>query len=183
MAADEVDLVDEIFGLVPGESVGQPASPAPIGWESTSLAGSSVSVAPERRPQLRNPAARAGSSGRRAVWAAKLVLALAVGAIASLILVTAVALIAFSAYSNRVVPGVHIGSVDVSGLNRDQVIAKLQTAYAYLGQGEARVTTPVGVATITYQQIGRAPDVEFMADAAMRIGHTGNPIDDAVFML
>jgi vancomycin resistance protein YoaR len=183
MTADEVDLVDEIFGLVPGESAGQPASPAPIGWESTSLAGSSVSVAPDRRPQLLNPVARAGSSGRRAVWAAKLVLAFAVGAIASLILVTAVALIAFSAYSNRVVPGVHIGSVDVSGLNRDQVIAKLQTAYAYLGQGEAKVTTPVGVATITYQQIGRAPDVEFMADAAMRIGHTGNLIDDAVFML
>jgi len=63
MTADEVDLVDEIFGLVPGESAGQPASPAPIGWESTSLAGSSVSVAPDRRPQLLNPVARQDPAG------------------------------------------------------------------------------------------------------------------------
>jgi vancomycin resistance protein YoaR len=183
MATDELDLVDEIFGLTPGESAGQPASPESIMWESTSLADSSVSVAPKFQPRLLNPVARAGSKRRRAVWAAELVLAFAVGAIASLVLVTAVALIAFSAYSNRVVPGVRIGSVDVSGLDRDQVIARLQTAYAYLGQGEVTVTTPVGAATITYQQAGRAPDVEFMADAAMRIGHTGYPIDDAVFML
>ena len=174
MATDEVDLVDEIFDLAPGESVGQPASP---------LAGSPVSVPPMRRPELLNPVARARSKRRRALGAVRLALAFAVGAIASLVLVTAVALIAFNAYSNRVVPGVRIGSVDVSGLNRDQVIAKLQTAYAYLGQGEAKVTTPVGVATITYQQAGRAADVEFMADAAMRIGHTGYLIDDAVFML
>ena len=174
MATDEVDLVDEIFDLAPGESVGQPASP---------LAGSPVSVPPMRRPELLNPVARARSKRRRALGAVRLALAFAVGAIAFLVLVTAVALIAFNAYSNRVVPGVRIGSVDVSGLNRDQVIAKLQTAYAYLGQGEAKVTTPVGVATITYQQAGRAADVEFMADAAMRIGHTGYLIDDAVFML
>jgi len=101
----------------------------------------------------------------------------------SLVVVAAVALVALSSFSNRVVPGVRVGSVDVSGMDRAQVVASLQTAYAYLGQGEVTVTTPVGVATITYQQAGRAPDVEFMADAAMRIGHTGNPIDDAVFML
>lgn len=183
MTTDELDLVDEIFAVAPSESAGQPASHESIKWESTSRAGSSVSVAPRRRPQLRNPLARAGSNRPRALRAARLAIAFAVGAIASLALVTAVALVAFSAFSNRVVPGIRIGSVDMSGLNRDQVITKLQTTYAYLGQGEVTVTTPVGVATITYQQAGRAPDVEFMADAAMRIGHTGNPIDDAVFML
>jgi vancomycin resistance protein YoaR len=78
---------------------------------------------------------------------------------------------------------VHVGSVDVSGLNRDEVIAKLQTAYAYLGQGQVTVTTPVGAATITYQQAGRAPDVEAMADAAMSVGHTGNPIGDAASII
>ncbi len=41
------------------------------------------------------------------------------------------------------------------------------------------VTTPVGVATITYQQAGRGPDVEAMADAALAVGHSGNPIADA----
>jgi len=60
---------------------------------------------------------------------------------------------------------------------------RLQTDYAYLGQGEVTVTTPLGAAKITYQEAGRAADVEFMADAAMRVGHTGDPIDDAVYML
>jgi len=183
MTTDELDLVDEIFGLAPGESAGHPAWPESMGWESTSPAGSPATVWPKRQTQLQHPVARARSGRARALWAAKLALTFVLSAIASLLLVTALALVAFSVFSNRVVPGVRIGSVDVSGLNRDQVIAKLQTAYAYLGQGEVTVTTPVGAATITYQQAGRAPDVEFMADAAMRIGHTGNPIDDAVFML
>ncbi|MGD0018530.1 MAG: VanW family protein [Candidatus Limnocylindrales bacterium] len=186
MTTDELDLVDEIVGLTPGEApgetAGQPVWRETDGFESTSPAGSSVSVAPRRRLRLRNPLSRAGSGSRRSL-AARLALAFAVGLIGSFVLATAAALIVITAFSNRVVPGVRVGSVDVSGLNRDQVVARLQTDYAYLGQGEVTVTTPVGAATITYQQAGRAADVEFMADEAMRIGHTGNPIDDAAYIL
>ncbi|HEX7491806.1 MAG TPA: VanW family protein [Candidatus Limnocylindrales bacterium] len=81
-------------------------------------------------------------------------------------------------YDNRILPGVHAGPVDLSGLSRDEAIAKLQSGFAYLSQGEVTVTTPVGVTTITYQQIGRGPDAEAMADAAMAVGHSGNPITD-----
>jgi vancomycin resistance protein YoaR len=183
MTTDELDLVDEILGPAPGEPAAQSAVPEPITWESTSLTGSSIAVGHKRQPHLRNPLARVRSRRHRVVLAARLVLAYAVGLLASLVLVTAAALVAFSAFSNRVVPGVRVGSVDVSGLSRDQVIARLQTDYAYLGQGEITVTTPVGVTKITYQEVGRAPDVEFMADAAMRIGHTGDPIGDAVSIL
>jgi len=183
MTTDELDLVDEIFGPAAGESAGQPASPESIRWESTSPAESAVSAAPGLRFRLRNPLAHAGSSNSRAWRAARLALVFAVGAIASLLVVAAVAMVALSSFSNRVVPGVRVGSVDVSGLSRDQVLARLQSAYGYLGQGEVSIATPVGAATITYQQAGREADVEFMADAAMRIGHSGNPMDDAVFML
>ena len=185
MTTDEVDLTEEIFGapaIALGDPDGQPVWRDADGSNSISPTDASTSVAPGRRLQLHNPLARIGSNSRLSL-AAKLALAFAVGAIAALVLVTAVALAAFGAFSSRVVPGVRVGSVDVSGLSRDQVIAKLQTDYAYLGQGEVRITTPVGVATITYQQAGRAPDVESMADAAMRIGHTGNPIPDAVYIL
>jgi vancomycin resistance protein YoaR len=102
-----------------------------------------------------------------------------VGTLVSLFLLAAVALGLSSYYTSRAIPGVHVGSVDVSGLSRDEVIAKLQTAYAYLGQGEVTVTTPVGTATITYQEAGRRPDLEVMADAAMSAGHTGSPFGDA----
>src|SRR5665811_2094841 len=58
-----------------------------------------------------------------------------------------------------------------------------RTTYAYLDQGEVTVTTPSGSAQIAYQALGCTPDVEFMADEAMRIGHSGNPIGDAVDIL
>jgi vancomycin resistance protein YoaR len=105
--------------------------------------------------------------------------AFAVGAVATLFLFTALAFGFAGSYANRVLPGVHAGSVDLSGLTRDEAIAKLQAGYAHLSRGEVTVTTPVGVATITYQQAGRGPDVEVMADAALSIGHSGNPIADA----
>ena len=105
--------------------------------------------------------------------------AFAVGAVATLFLFTVLAFGFAGSYTNRVLPGVHAGSVDLSGLTRDEAIAKLQTGYAHLSRGEVTVTTPVGVATITYQQAGRGPDVEVMADAALSVGHSGNPIADA----
>ncbi len=183
MATDELDLVDEIFGPAPGDHAEQPASREPISWEPTPTAGSTVAVGPRVGADLRGPLTRRASARARLLGLARLVLVFAIALIVTLILVAGAALAAQNAYSNRVVPGVRVGSIDVSGLSRDEVVARLQTDYAYLGQGEITVTTPVGVSTITYQQAGRGPDVDFMADAAMRIGHTGNPIDDAVFML
>ena len=183
MATDELDLVDEIFGPAPGDHAEQPASREPISWEPTPTAGSTVAVGPRVGADLRGPLTRRASARARLLGLARLVLVFAIALIVTLILVAGAALAAQNAYSNRVFPGVRVGSVDVSGLSREEVIARLQTAYAYLGQGEITVTTPVGVATITYQQAGRGPDVDVMADAAMKIGHTGNPIGDAVFML
>jgi vancomycin resistance protein YoaR len=150
------------------------------GPEPDSTGSASASVTPER---VRNPVVAARFRPSLNPRTTAFALAFAVGAIASLFLVAAVALGLSSGYSSRVIPGVHVGSVDVSGLSRDEVIAKLQTSYAYLGQGQVTVTTPVGAATITYQQAGRAPDVEAMADAAMSVGHTGNPIGDAASII
>jgi vancomycin resistance protein YoaR len=105
------------------------------------------------------------------------------GAFGTLFLVALLAVGIAGAYSSKVLPGVKVGSVDVSGLTRDEVMAKLQTSFAYLGQGEVTVTTPVGVTTITYDQMSRSPDVEAMADAAMSVGHSGSLIGDAASAL
>jgi vancomycin resistance protein YoaR len=129
------------------------------------------------------PVARRGSGKSRRRTAIRIAIAFSIGLFATLAVVAAVALAVLNSYSDRVVPGVRVGSVDVSGLSRDQVVARLQTDYAYLGQGDITITTPLGAARITYKDAGRAPDVQFMADAAMAVGHTGNPIEDAVFML
>jgi vancomycin resistance protein YoaR len=87
------------------------------------------------------------------------------------------------AYAGKVIPGVRIGAVDVSGLDRAQVMAKLTTEFASLGEGKVTIATPVGTTTITFADLGRSPDTEAMADAALSIGHTGSFIGDAALMV
>jgi vancomycin resistance protein YoaR len=186
MTTDELDPFEpkeQSKGAVPKASAPSSATPESIRYESASTVSASAPVAPKRGPRAAKLIARARFETQLDPRAVGFAIAFAVGAIASLFIVTAVAMGLSSAYSNRVVPGVRVGSVDVSGMSRDQVIAKLQTVYAYLGQGEVTVTTPAGVATITYQQARRGPDVEVMADLAMTVGHTGSPIGDAASII
>ena len=109
--------------------------------------------------------------------------AFVVGAVATFLILSAVAFGFTGQYNTRVLPGVHVGSVDLSGMTHDEAIAELKSSYAYLGQGEVTLTTPVGATTITYQQVDRGPDVEAMVDAAMAVGHTGSSIEDAAIMI
>jgi vancomycin resistance protein YoaR len=191
MATEEIDLVDEIFGLKSGDAAGGPAAPRSPGWDSipegkptpkpTSPPASSFELEPAPGEWKATAPAAATRTRRRS--AGKFAIAFAIGAAATLILLCAVAVAAFSVSAGRVVPGVRVGSVDVSGMSRDQVIARLQSTYGYLDQGDVSINTPLGAAQITYQTAGRTPDVEAMADAAMAIGHSGNSVDDAVAML
>jgi vancomycin resistance protein YoaR len=144
-----------------------------------------ASSKPQRRsaphlPRLRAASVQAIATDYRLAGFAMAFLA---GTAAALFLFSVVALGYARSYDGRILPGVHVGSTDLSGLTRDQVIAKLQGSFTYLGQGEVTITTPVGVTTITYQQLGRRPDVEAMADAAMAVGHSGNPLADAASVL
>jgi vancomycin resistance protein YoaR len=129
------------------------------------------------------PIASSAPRRRRRLTVARFILGFAVGTAVVAILLVVAAAAAFSAYSNRVVPGVRVGTVDLSGLTRDQVVARLTTDFAYLDQGEVTITTPTGAATLTFQAAGRGPAVESMADAAMKVGHTGDPLADAAAML
>ncbi len=87
------------------------------------------------------------------------------------------------AYVSKVIPGVHVGGLDVSDMTRDQLNTALASTFAYLGQGDVTVVTPRGQRTLTFAQLGRTPDIEFMANAALQIGHSGNPVLDGITML
>src|SRR5450759_2744380 len=80
------------------------------------------------------------------------------------------------AYDGKIMPGVRAGTVDLSGLTRDEAISKLDSGYASLGQGKIIVTTPGGNWTITYQEAGRGPDSAAMVDAALALGRPDNPL-------
>jgi vancomycin resistance protein YoaR len=100
-----------------------------------------------------------------------------VGLVATLAL-GAGALYAFDQqYAGRILPGVRIGSVDLSGLEPVSAADRLQAEYAYLGEGELVLSGPDGTTTVSYAAIGRGPDVEAMVAEAMAIGRDGGPVE------
>ena len=149
------------------------------------LAGGAVSAS--SRPKRYSTAPRLSPgisrSEPRDLHSAGLILAFGAGVIGVLALFLIIAFSFSGSYNNRVLPGVKVGNVDLSGSTRDEAIKKLQDGYAYLSQGQVIVTTPVGTATIGFAEAGRAPDAEAMTDAALAVGHSGGGLGDAITAL
>ena len=120
---------------------------------------------------------------RNSSGSARLVVGFAVGAFGALFLAAAAVFGLSRAYDGKILPGVHAGSLDLSGLTRDEAISKIDSTYANLGQGKITVTTPVGTETITYEQAGRGPDSTAMADAAMAAGRADDPFSSTASTL
>ncbi len=80
------------------------------------------------------------------------------------------------AHAGKIGAGVHAGSVDLSGLTREQAAARLTAAYAALSQGQLSLSLPDGATKVSYADLGRRLDVNAMLDAALAVGRSGNPI-------
>ena len=176
---EELDLVDEILREDPA---GAP-TPGPIDSPVSPIAGARwlhdpAQTTPSRRMRaLGAPRSRLTDEVR---LAAGMAMAFVLSAAGVLILFLAAAAIVSGSNAGRVLPGVRVGSVDVSGLTRQEAVVRLRASYAYLSEGEVGVATPRGTSTVAYAKLGRGPDVEFMADAAMRAGRTGDVFGDAL---
>jgi vancomycin resistance protein YoaR len=109
--------------------------------------------------------------------------AFAVGVFAALVLAAFVAIGLSQAYDGKIMAGVHVGSLDLGGLTRDEAITQINTAFSSLGEGTVTVATPGGTGTISFKDAGRGPDAAAMADAAMSIGRGQNPLSSAVSAL
>ncbi|MEI7742590.1 MAG: VanW family protein [Chloroflexota bacterium] len=83
-------------------------------------------------------------------------------------------------YTGRVLPGVSVGSTDLSGLAPDQARAAIESAYGSLGAGRIILAGPDGELTIGYGAIGRGPDTEMILGAALAAGRKGEPIPDLI---
>jgi vancomycin resistance protein YoaR len=83
-------------------------------------------------------------------------------------------------YLGRVLPGVRVGAVDLSGLDPATAADRLRNAYGGLGEGEIVLKTPEGSTSISFADIGRGPDVEAMLAEAMAIGRDGNAIERVI---
>ncbi len=83
-------------------------------------------------------------------------------------------------FLGRVLPGVRIGAVDLSGTDPATASARLQSAYGSLGEGSITVTGPAGNRTISYADIGRGPDIDAMLADAMAVGRAGNTVERVI---
>ncbi len=107
-------------------------------------------------------------------------IAFALGLVAALAL-GAGALYAFDQqYVGRILPGIRIGTVDVSGLDPASAAERLTAAYGDLGRGELVLSGPDGSVSVGYDDIGRGPDVDAMVAEAMGIGRDGGAMERVV---
>jgi vancomycin resistance protein YoaR len=83
-------------------------------------------------------------------------------------------------FSGRILPGVHVGMVDLSGLTADDARAELTQAYGALADGRLVLTGAAGEHVITYVEVGRGPDLDAMITEAIAVGRNGTPVDRAV---
>jgi vancomycin resistance protein YoaR len=83
-------------------------------------------------------------------------------------------------YLDRILPGVQVGEVDLSGLSPDEAAARLQAAYGGFGKGQVVLVAGAKRLTIPYDQIRREAAIDSMVARAMAVGRAGNPVERAI---
>jgi vancomycin resistance protein YoaR len=119
-------------------------------------------------------------SGRRRSLGLRFAVAFLVSLLVALALGTGVIYAYEQHHAGRVLPGVSVGDVDLSGLDREAAIARLADAYRGYADGRVVIRASVAELAIPFAAFDRRADVEAMADAALSIGRSGSPVDRAV---
>jgi vancomycin resistance protein YoaR len=111
---------------------------------------------------------------------ARFALAFLVGLVAALA-VGAGALYAFDRhYTDKILPGVSIGGLDVSGLTEPEARAAIAQRFGSFGRGQALLTSGDVEMAIDYADIDRRPDIDAMIAEAMAVGRSGNLVERVV---
>ena len=85
-----------------------------------------------------------------------------------------------ASHEGLVLPGVHIGGVDVSAMSYSEAAAAVHAAYDRFGEGTVVVKTTAGDITIPFSDFDRRPDVGPLIDEAMAVGRTGTVLERAL---
>src|SRR3954453_10293075 len=83
-------------------------------------------------------------------------------------------------YEGRILPGVHVGSVDLAGLTPAAARDRLNTAYGDLGRGELVLAGPAGASSISYADLGRHVDAASLVASAAAIGPAGGALEHVI---
>jgi vancomycin resistance protein YoaR len=83
-------------------------------------------------------------------------------------------------YVGRVLPGVTIGSVDLSGMDAGAASSALGGVYGSASDGAVVLTGPDGEIVIPFASFGRRADIDTMVTEALAVGRDDHPIGRAV---
>ncbi len=104
--------------------------------------------------------------------------------LAGFVLVAGMAVAALYAYDqqyvHRVLPGVRIGQVDLSGLDETAARERLDAVYGSLASGSIEVTAGGSTTTISYHDLGRQADLDTMVYEALLAGRDPSPVVQAL---
>jgi vancomycin resistance protein YoaR len=86
-------------------------------------------------------------------------------------------------YAGRILPGVTIGTVDVSGLTPGQAQAALDVAFGGLESGTVTVRSTTAPLVIQFADLARRVDDPAMIAAAMDLGRSGTRFEEALAVM
>jgi vancomycin resistance protein YoaR len=116
-------------------------------------------------------------TGRRFPSKLRFVIAFVIGLLLALVIGLGAMYAYDQQYVGRVLPGVQVGTVDLSGVDPATAAQHLSAAYGSLSEGEIVLAGPDGPMTIPYEHVGRRADIDAMVAEAMAVGRDGNPIE------
>jgi vancomycin resistance protein YoaR len=139
-----------------------------------------MSTASEPIDVLSDDTAPIAGEARRTSMRVRFALAFGIGLVVALLLGVGALYAYDQQYTGRVLPGVRVGTVDLSGLTPRTAASRLLETYGGLSSGKVVVNGPSGPVVITYQSLGRTLATEQLVAEAMAVGRDGTPIDRAV---
>ena len=80
-------------------------------------------------------------------------------------------------YTDRILPGVTVGGIDLAGLTSQEATARLSEAFGSFAEGRAVLTSGDVEMAIDYADIGRRPDLEGMVAEAMAVGRSDKIVE------
>jgi vancomycin resistance protein YoaR len=86
-------------------------------------------------------------------------------------------------YSGSALPGVYVGSVDVSGLSQPEIEAALTAQMSYPQTGRLALRDGSHVWTVPPGEVGAVLDTPAMAQAALDVGRSGNVLAETTAQL
>jgi vancomycin resistance protein YoaR len=132
-----------------------------------------------QQPAIDVPASEAIPGRAPRVWL-RLLIAFVFGLLLTLLAAGAALLAWDMSYEGRVLPGVHVGATDLTGMDRATATAALEQAYSGYSEGQVVIHTIAGDLVIPYSSFSRRLDVDALVDRALSTGRAGSVPERAV---